>query len=101
MCGIAALLGGGGGPAVDLDGLRAALRRRGPDAFAEEAPLDGGLRLLGAVLHLRGPRVTPQPLVDAESGDALACGGGADDLIGDVDLHELEAILWGDATPGA
>jgi len=37
----------------------------------------------------------------AESGDALACGGGADDLIGDVDLHELEAILWGDATPGA
>ena len=24
--------------------------------------------------------------------------GGRDDLIGDVDLHELEAILWGDAT---
>ena len=25
----------------------------------------------------------------------------ANDLIGDVDLHELEAILWGDATTGA
>ena len=61
--------------------------------------LDGGELEAAALPPLKD--LPKEFALKSESGDALACGGGADDLIGDVDLHELEAILWGDATTGA
>ncbi|KAL1519079.1 hypothetical protein AB1Y20_003346 [Prymnesium parvum] len=56
-----------------------ALRRRGPDAVHEAtlhaAASDGfELRMTGAVLHLRGAELTPQPLRSAH-GDALLWNG--------------------------
>eukprot|EP01063_Lacrimia_lanifica_P014337 TRINITY_DN2094_c1_g3_i1.p1 TRINITY_DN2094_c1_g3~~TRINITY_DN2094_c1_g3_i1.p1 ORF type:complete len:692 (+),score=162.48 TRINITY_DN2094_c1_g3_i1:93-2168(+) len=80
MCGICALLSAPAGGRVVLApdaalppprgpaprgcfaDVKAAVSRRGPDAFREAAVLDGGGVLCGAVLHMRGAgAVTPQP----------------------------------------
>ena len=102
MCGIGlyCVAGGAGGSeslARPARALRAALERRGPDAFGEiEDPVgadEGGvLRMMGATLHIQGRRA--QPAVDGRGnallwngevyrdGDGAALGAGE----GDTDL---------------
>jgi hypothetical protein len=65
--------------------LRPGISRRGPDVFGEHLCRPAGpavagvpaVRLLGAVLHLRGRDGSPtaQPLVDNATGDALCWNG--------------------------
>jgi len=88
--------GGGDSPVGHAPALG---RAPSAEVYLECLLLDGGELEAAALPPLKD--LPKEFALKAESGDALACGGGADDLIGDVDLHELEAILWGDATPGA
>ena len=76
-------------------GPRARARPRAErGGYLECLLLDGGELEAAALPPLKD--LPKEFALKSESGDALTCGGGADDLIGDVDLHELEAILWGD-----
>ena len=85
--------GGGDSPVGHAPALG---RAPSAEVYLECLLLDGGELEAAALPPLKD--LPKEFALKAESGDALACGGGADDLIGDVDLHELEAILWGDAT---
>ena len=88
--------GGGDSPVGHAPALG---RAPSAEVYLECLLLDGGELEAAALPPLKD--LPKEFALKSESGDALACGGGADDLIGDVDLHELEAILWGDATTGA
>ena len=61
-------------------GVINALERRGPDAVNARVICAGHLTMAGAVLHLRGDRVLPQPVRDDQhnwllwNGEAYECG---------------------------
>eukprot|EP00667_Euglena_gracilis_P005545 EG_transcript_5585 len=80
MCGIAFILSKADADAqpVGPEDAAGAIAPRGPDGRGVHAvPLGGGRRcvLLGSVLHMRGPRVVPQPRVDEATGAALLWNG--------------------------
>jgi asparagine synthetase B (glutamine-hydrolysing) len=63
--------------------LEQVLRRRGPDQVAS-ACLHPNVTMVGAVLHLRGTDITPQPIIDESgnhlvwNGEIYACGNTSD-----------------------
>ncbi|KJE92709.1 hypothetical protein CAOG_03623 [Capsaspora owczarzaki ATCC 30864] len=81
MCGIALYFAKSDQPppSVVVE-LTAALERRGPDSVRTQCVVEHAqpgldMHVVSTVLHLRGDAVTPQPLMDATSGNVFAWNG--------------------------
>ncbi|GAA5954844.1 hypothetical protein JCM8115_005546 [Rhodotorula mucilaginosa] len=82
---------------AEWDRLTAAVQSRGPDAsntlslrVSTDASTELELRFFGSVLHMRGDKVTPQPLVSS-AGDVLLWNGEIFDGV-EVGEHENDGM---------
>ena len=87
MCGIGVILqkSTANQPTHHLNQLTRVLQRRGPD-LVQNVQVHPQLTMVGAVLHLRGNTITPQPIADNASnwllfnGEIYSCGNESDTL---------------------